>query len=181
MVVVDVDGLAPEAIAELVQGSRKVFIKARSTMPFTQESSRAEGDPDLKRLEAEAEQDIAELKAGDEAVRKQIGRFDRRPPLPCGPVVRGSWHSVIRFGIIARSGWRNDASGRRGSSSTYGRHFGTRAVLMGEPEGSLLRLHPGEVRTLGIKSILPKRGSAWNPRTSLLHHQFQSCLLKSGL
>lgn len=76
IVVVDCDGLKPEAIAELMQGSRHQFYDG--TVYSALESrvvATLKGDPDLRRLEEEAEEDISSLKAGDEAVKAALDQL----------------------------------------------------------------------------------------------------------
>src|SRR5260370_886733 len=68
IVVVDCDGLKPEAIAHLMQGSRHQFFEGN--VYFALESrvvATLKGDPDLRRLEEEAEDDISSLQAGADA------------------------------------------------------------------------------------------------------------------
>jgi hypothetical protein len=76
IVIVDVDGLKQEVISRLMQGSRQQFYEGevyetlRSRVIAT-----LKADPDLNRLEAEAEEEIYELKSGDEAVKKTLDRL----------------------------------------------------------------------------------------------------------
>lgn len=76
IVVVDCDGLKPEAIAHLMQGSRNQFFEG--TVYFALESrvfATLKGDPDLRRLEEEAEEEISSLQAGDEAVKAALDQL----------------------------------------------------------------------------------------------------------
>lgn len=76
IVVVDCDGLKPEATAELMQGSRHQFLEG--TVYSALESrvmATLKGDPDLRRLEEEAEDDISNLQAGDEAVKAALDQL----------------------------------------------------------------------------------------------------------
>jgi hypothetical protein len=76
IVVVDCDGLKPEAIARLMQGSRHQFLEG--SVYFALESrvlATLKGDPDLRRLEEEAEDDISSLQAGDEAVKAALDQL----------------------------------------------------------------------------------------------------------
>lgn len=76
IVVVDCDGLKPEAIAQLMQGSRHQFFEGN--VYFALESrviATLKGDPDLRRLEEEAEDDISSLQAGDEAVKAALDQL----------------------------------------------------------------------------------------------------------
>lgn len=76
IVIVDVDGLKQEVISRLMQGSRQQFYEGevyetlRSRVIAT-----LKADPDLERLEAEAEEEVYELKSGDEAVKKALDRL----------------------------------------------------------------------------------------------------------
>ncbi len=76
IVVVDCDGLKPEAIAQLMQGSRHQFFEG--TVYSALESrlmATLKGDPDLRRLEEEAEDEISSLEAGDEAVKAALDQL----------------------------------------------------------------------------------------------------------
>ena len=76
MIIVDLDGLSPRASAEVIQGSRQglfagnVYHAMRERLVAT-----LKGDPDLKRLESEAEQQIAALETGDEAVKSKLDQL----------------------------------------------------------------------------------------------------------
>jgi hypothetical protein len=76
LVIVDCDGLKPEAIAELMQGSRHQFYEGNV---YSAVESRVvatlKGDPDLRRLEEEAEDEISSLQAGDEAVKTALDQL----------------------------------------------------------------------------------------------------------
>jgi hypothetical protein len=76
IVVVDCDGLKPEAIARLMQGSRFQFLEG--TVYSALEArvvATLKGDPDLRRLEEEAEEEISSLQAGDEAVKAALDQL----------------------------------------------------------------------------------------------------------
>ena len=76
VVVVDCDGLKPEAIAELVQGSRHQFYEGSVYSALeVRVVATLKGDPDLRRLEEEAEDDISSLQAGDEAVKAALDQL----------------------------------------------------------------------------------------------------------
>jgi len=70
------DGLRPEALADIMQGSREHFypgtvhgaIVGRLTATLRK-------DPDLEALEAEAERQISELRAGDSAVKAALDQL----------------------------------------------------------------------------------------------------------
>src|SRR5574341_419052 len=76
IVVVDCDGLKPEAIAELMQGSRNQFYEGQVYAALESRLlATLKGDPDLRRLEEQAEDEIANLQAGDEAVKAALDQL----------------------------------------------------------------------------------------------------------
>lgn len=154
MVVVDVDALTPEAIAELVQGSRQGFYRGEVYYAILSRIVAVlEGDPDLKRLEAEAEQDISELKAGDEAVRNKLDALIE------GHHSAGERSSAGTGTHVSGHGSSADSASTRKLQDVVVRALPTVGasaqgpVLVGEPDGTLLRIHPGEPRRLSINSI----------------------------
>jgi hypothetical protein len=76
MIIVTLDGLKPEALADIMQGSREHFypgtvhgaIVGRLTATLRK-------DPDLEALEAEAERQISELRAGDSVVKAALDQL----------------------------------------------------------------------------------------------------------
>jgi len=76
MIIVTLDGLKPEALADIMQGSREHFypgvvygaIVGRLTATLRK-------DPDLEELEAEAERQISELRSGDAAVKNALDQL----------------------------------------------------------------------------------------------------------
>lgn len=76
IVVVDCDGLKPEAIAHLMQGSRFQFFEGAVYSALeSRVVATLKGDPDLRRLEEEAEEEISSLQAGDEAVKAALDQL----------------------------------------------------------------------------------------------------------
>lgn len=76
LVVVDVDGLNPEAIARLMQGTRHQFYEGSVYAALARRViATLKGDPDLQRLEADAEQEISSLQAGDEVVKAALDQL----------------------------------------------------------------------------------------------------------
>src|SRR5437868_14123467 len=76
LVVGDCDGLKPEAIAELMQGSRNQFYEGHVYSALeSRVLATLKGDPDLRRLEEQAEDEIANLQAGDEAVKTALDQL----------------------------------------------------------------------------------------------------------
>ena len=73
MIIIDVDGLAADAIAQLVQGSRQGMFKGKVySAVLDRVVSVLKKDPDLMSLELDAEQKIAELRSGDETIRRKL-------------------------------------------------------------------------------------------------------------
>lgn len=73
MVIVDVDGMKPEALGDLMQGSRQGFFRGRVWEAlYNRLISILKGDPELKKLEAEAEAAVSELEAGDQKVKDAL-------------------------------------------------------------------------------------------------------------
>ena len=76
MIMVDVDGLAPEAIGRLMQGSRQGFYRGAVRETITRRIiATLKDDPDLVRLEEEAEEAVSELSAGDEKVKQTLDQL----------------------------------------------------------------------------------------------------------
>lgn len=76
MVIVDVDGLAPEALGRLMQGPRQGFFRGDVFNAITKRViATLKGDPDLDRLEQEAEEQVSALKAGDEEVKHTLDQL----------------------------------------------------------------------------------------------------------
>ena len=73
IIAVDLDALSQRAIAEIMQGSRsglyegQVYQKIRDRLVAT-----LQGDPDLKELEEEAEDELSQLQAGDTVVQNAL-------------------------------------------------------------------------------------------------------------
>lgn len=73
MIIVDLDGLAHEAVSEIVQGSRQGLYEGNVMGAITDRMvATLKKDPDLLRLQTEAEQEISELQAGDEVVKQKL-------------------------------------------------------------------------------------------------------------
>jgi hypothetical protein len=76
MIAVDVDGLAPEAIGKMMQGSRQGFYRGRIFDAICKRIvATLKNDPDLVRLEEEAEEAVSELSAGDEKVKQTLDQL----------------------------------------------------------------------------------------------------------
>lgn len=76
MIVVTLDGLKPEALADIMQGSREHFYPGTVYSAIVGRlTATLRKDPDLEALEAEAERQISELRAGDAAVKNALDQL----------------------------------------------------------------------------------------------------------
>jgi hypothetical protein len=151
MIVVEVDGLSPEAIAQLLQSSRQGFYKGDVWDAMHRRLVAVlKNDPDLKQLEADAEQAVSELRSGDAVVRRKLDEL-----------IEGHHNAAEReqLGTLAPG-----ATGEGGSKGTVNGQFVVEAdpetgepghgpVLVCNHAGSVIRLHPNEKRTLKVTSF----------------------------
>lgn len=159
LVIVDCDGLKPEAIAELMQGSRHQFYEG--TVYSAVESrvvATLKGDPDLRRLEEEAEDDISSLEAGDEAVKAALDQLIEAHH----DTADHTDHGHAQSGAESR-----EQSGPGGLSQTEdvvvtgNGDLGTPSVepvLNLRPDIATIRLKPNEARQV---TVYPMPDTAW--------------------
>src|SRR5579884_583366 len=158
MVIVDVDGLAPEAIGELVQGSRQEFYKGDIYYALLDRLTAVlKNDPELKRMEAEAEQEIAELKTGDEAVRSKLDQLIEGHHAAAMRAAAGA-QATQPTGGQAGTGQDVEQDAVMGTTPEVG-EAAMEPVLLSDPSGAHIRLYPGEERHLGIRCDPP---TFWN-------------------
>jgi len=166
MVIVDVDGLRPEALGELMQGSRQGFYKGRVwESMFSRLVSTLKGDPDLKRLEDEAEAEVAQLQAGDQQVKDALDSLIDSHHNYADHVTTGSG---LEPGVLAADGVLGagttaelslvvlDAK-KRGEAGDY-------PVLVASPATTTMSLRPGVERALTLEA---RPSSAWEALTAL--------------
>ena len=94
IVVVDCDGLKPEARQTELQSYRqragdKLAAFLTGILSPEQRQRLRQGDPDLRRLEEEAEDDISSLQAGDEAVKSALDQLIQAHHEAASHVVHG--------------------------------------------------------------------------------------------
>src|SRR4029077_11188997 len=154
IVIVDVDGLRPEALGELMQGSRQGFYKGSIWEAiFGRLVATLKGDPDLQKFEEEAEAEVAELQAGDQKVKKALDTLIESHHQYADHVVAG---------IGAESGM-DDAEAALGVSRPISDSLvqllspdhgepSEYPVLVASPETSSLWLKPGVEKLLAITS-----------------------------
>jgi hypothetical protein len=164
IVVVDCDGLKPETIAQLMQGSRHQFFEGN--VYFDLESrvlATLKGDPDLRRLEEEAEEDISSLEAGDEAVKAALDQLIEAHH-------EGAPHIAVsenQTGVATAGGTggvREDSEEVVVQNESSIAVTASGPVLAMKPELATIRLKPNEWRRL---LIYPKPESAWKSLESI--------------
>ena len=158
IVVVDCDGLKPEATADLMQGSRFQFCEGTVYGALEQRViATLKGDPDLRRLEEEAEDDISSLQAGSEAVTQALDQLieahhDAGTHVGHGQGQPGEATRDDTSGPLAQTkSVVIDADPSVGAPATD-------PVLLLRPDVATLRLKPNEARKFFIH---PRPDAAW--------------------
>jgi hypothetical protein len=154
LIIADLDGLKPEAIAEIMQGSRQGFFQGKVFHAISKRLvATLKKDPDLDKLQKEAEQNLLEMKAADAAVKDKLDQL-----------IEGHHAAATADG---------PGEGDGSSSSGDGEHF-TEAinrhdvvvmsspnvgqdaalpVLGTDPALVAVRLHPDETRVVNVTSL----------------------------
>lgn len=151
LVIVDCDGLRPEAIAELMQGSRHQFYEG--TVYSAVESrvlATLKGDPDLRRLEEEAEDEISSLQAGDEVVKAALDQLIEAHH----DAATGADHGHAQSGAKSRQGGEPGALAQTETvvlvaEPTVGGPA-TEPVLNIRPDVATIRLKPNDARRITL-------------------------------
>jgi hypothetical protein len=155
MIMVDVDGLAPEAIGRLMQGSRQGFYRGAIREAITRRIiATLKDDPDLDRLEEEAEEAVSELSAGDEKVKQTLDQLIDSHHDKGHAFAEGSGPSAgdskdgdeLGFKTVNKAGVVILLPPDTGHAADY-------PALMSQPAASIIRLRPNQPREIGIKSI----------------------------
>ncbi len=167
MVIVELDGLAPEAIAEVVQGSRQGLYQGRVLQAIRDRIvTTLKGDPDLKRLQAEAEQKLAELEAGDEAVKTKLDQLIEEHHAAASHLNVGGQEPGALPGVEPLGpGDLKPQDVVVGASRDVGKP-GAEPVLLMEPPTAVIRLRPGSERTLALRT---RPESDWSNVKSITH------------
>jgi hypothetical protein len=155
MIMVDVDGLAPEAVGKMMQGSRQGFYRGAIFEAITKRIvATLKDDPDLVRLEEEAEEAVSELSAGDEKVKQTLDQLIDSHHDKGHNFAEGSGSSAgdsrdgdeLGFKIVNKAGVVMLLPPDAGQAADY-------PVLMSQPASSIIRIRPNQPREIGIKSI----------------------------
>jgi hypothetical protein len=163
LIVVDLDRLNPEAVADLMSGDRQGFFQGKTYAAIGARLAAAlRKDPDLERLEEEAEREISELRAGDEAVKQALDQLidDHHShaerinagleQVGEGKGQKGFGNDIKTLTVVGPQDTGIETSG---------------PYLAGMPAGSVLRLHPEEPAKLKIET---SPAAAWAD-VGLLH------------
>ena len=151
LVVVDLDELKPEAIAEIMQGSRQGFYQGSVYGAISKKLVKTlRKDPDLERLQEEAQQSLLEMKAADASVKGKLDQlidgFHASAP-PSGP--GGGGHGVDTaagplFGAKTTNGdvvvMAKDGTGQADELP----------VIVPEPPTASIRLTPNNSATVNV-------------------------------
>ncbi|MBV8753831.1 MAG: hypothetical protein JO328_13305 [Hyphomicrobiales bacterium] len=154
IIMIDVDGLAQEAIGQMMQGSRQGFYRGAVRELITKRIiATLKEDPDLLRLEQEAEEAVSELSAGDEKVKQTLDQLIESH--------HDKGHSFVE-GVGGAGGDQNgDELGfkkvNKGGVVTLlppdTGHAADYPALTSQPAASIIRLRPNQPREIAIKSI----------------------------
>jgi hypothetical protein len=154
LIIVDLDGLKPEAIAEIMQGSRQGFFQGKVFHAISKRLvATLKKDPDLDKLQKEAEQNLLEMKAADAAVKDKLDQL-----------IEGHQAAAVADGPGEGDGSASSGDGAH-FTETMNRHdvvvmasqnIGQEAelpVLVTDPTLVAVRLHPDETRLVNVTSL----------------------------
>jgi hypothetical protein len=153
IIMVDVEGLAPEAIGSMMQGSRQGFYKGAVREAITKRIiATLKSDPDLEKLELEAEEAVSELSAGDEKVKQTLDQLidshhDKGHSFVEGLGSAGDAHTgdELGFKTVVKGGVVTLLPPNVGIAAEY-------PVLTSQPAASIIRLKPNQSREIAIKA-----------------------------
>ncbi len=158
LIIVDLDGLKPEAVANLMSGDRQGFFQGKVYHAISARlAATLKKDPDLERMEEDAEREISELRTGDEAVKQALDQLIEAHHSHADRVQAGKEQA-------GPGGTRGTGFGRDKPNYVIvePQDTGTLAsgpYLIASPAAAVIRLHPSEPITLIVKTAPP---SAWN-------------------
>lgn len=163
MILIECDTLSPEAIGKLMQGSRQGFYRGDVwNAMLRQIVATLKDDPDLNRLEEEAEEQVSQLEAGDEKVKETLNHLIEAHHDAASQLLEGLG------GLGSSTIGENAGLGSRSRSAAVSLLDPTAGVAANYPvlttpvKGSL-RLHPNEERVVSVTSIPT---NAWLARST---------------
>ncbi len=154
LIIVDLDGLKNEAIAEIMQGSRQGFYQGTVYSAISKRLiATLKKDPDLDQLQKEAEQNLLEMKAADENVKNKLDQLIEGHHAAAEADGAGVGDAT---GTQAAAGLHfTDSVGRRTVVVKAGPNVGEAAdlpVLVTNPNMVAVRMHPDESVRLCVLS-----------------------------
>lgn len=166
IVIVDCDGLKPEATAQLMQGSRHQFYEGDV---YSAVESRVvatlKGDPDLRRLEEEAEDEISSLQAGDEAVKVALDQLIEAHHDAASHTDHGHMQTGAESRMEGAAGALVLSQDVVLTADTNVGVEGSEPLLNLRPDIAVIRLKPNEARRITIYS---KPETAWKLLESMV-------------
>ena len=168
MIIVDVDGLHPEALGELMQGSRQGFYKGSVWEAISSRLiATLKEDPEIQKFEEEAEAEVARLEAGDQKVKEALDTLieahhhyaDHATSGPGGGEFGLQESEVLGAGTEVTDKLVSLLDPGQGSPSDY-------PVLVSKPDVTSVWLKPNEERSIAITAQPP---NAWPALASLAH------------
>src|ERR1041384_763399 len=157
MIVVDLDGLKPEALAEIMQGSREHFYPGTVYHSIVGRlSATLRKDPDLESLEAEAEREISELRAGDQAVKQALDQLIEAHHQQGDHLEEGAGESGpggLGHGIPFHSSQQEVIVD---PDSPLPGKVASGPYLISEPTSPTIRLRPDESVDISVRSYPPR-------------------------
>lgn len=154
IVIVDVDGLKPEALGELMQGSRQGFYKGSVWESiFTRLIATLKEDPEIQKFEDEAEAEVARLEAGDQKVKEALDSLieahhhysDHATTGGAGEFGTQVTDTTLGTGTVTTADLVSLLPPDTGLPSEY-------PVLISSPDATSLVLRPNEERVVTIAS-----------------------------
>lgn len=165
VVVVDCDGLKPRAISELMRGHRLQFYEGDVYGALEQRViATLKADPDLRRLEEEAEEDISSLEAGDEAVKAALDQLIDQHHDAAGRTNHGVTQPGQETRLESGTGPITQVQPVVVEGDQAVGIAATDPVLQLRPDISTLRLKPNEARKW---LIVPRPEGAWKELATL--------------
>ena len=164
IVVIDCDGLKPRAISELMRGHRLQFYEGDVFGAIEQRViATLKGDPDLRRLEEEAEEEISSLEAGDESVKAALDQLIDQHHDAATRTKQGAMQPGGENQLKSGSGVAKPTPVVIEGDQSLG-VSATDPVLQLRPDITTLRIKPNEARTW---TILPRPEGAWQELETL--------------
>lgn len=154
MIIIDVDGLAADAISQLVQGSRQGMFKGKVYSAILDRVAAVlKKDPDLMRLESDAEQKIAELRSGDETIRRKLDELIEGHHATADHSIPGTGVKGVQAGLtepLAKELKERDVVVNADQDTG---EPAQPPVLIAEPDSHVVRLYPDEERTITVRAL----------------------------